>query len=169
MAEVKKETKPKGPVALGAKSGDIKVEKAPKAPAKPKTAAKPTATKAATPKAAPAKATAPKAVAPKVEKAPVKAVAATPKASAKPAPAKVAPKAAPKAERPKGKAPYETNGEMTVTLTGGLQGCTKKQLATVKALGLRRTGDSKLHKDNGAIRGMVTIVHHLVKVEKKEG
>ena len=32
----------------------------------------------------------------------------------------------------------------------------------VKALGLRRIGHSKLHKDNNCIRGMVNKIKHLV-------
>jgi len=136
-----------------------------KSPAKPKAEAKVPAVKKVAEKA-PAKAAAAKPIvkkeaAPKAE--PKKVVAAKPAPVSKPAVKKVETK---KTDKPKGKAPYETNGEMTVILTGGLQGCTKRQLATVRALGLRKIGDSKLHKDNGAIRGMVTIVAHLVKVEK---
>ena len=139
--------------------------------AKPKVA-KPVAEK----KPAPAKAV-------KAEKPAVKAVKAE-KPAAKPAPAKPAPKAevkkpapakpAQKAEpkpvrepKPKGKAPYETNGEMYVIMVHGLAGCTKRQIATIQALGLKKIGDRKLHKDNGAIRGMVAVVSHLVKVEKE--
>jgi len=110
----------------------------PKAPAKPKAAP---AAKPLTGKMPVAKPVAKKEAAPKVDK-----------------PAKV--------EKKKGVAPYETNGEMTVIMVHGMQGCTKRQIATMKALGLKKIGDSKLHKDNGAIRGMVTIVNHLVKVEK---
>jgi large subunit ribosomal protein L30 len=36
----------------------------------------------------------------------------------------------------------------------------------VQALGLKKINDTKIHKDNPAIRGMVGIVAHLVKVEK---
>ena len=104
--------------------------------------------KPAAPKAAPVKAAAPKAT-------------AKPVAEKKPTPVK-----AEKPKKEKATAPYETNGEMTVTLTGGLQGCTKRQLRTVKALGLSKIGDSKVHKDNPAIRGMCKIAEHLVKVEK---
>lgn len=127
------------------------------------------ATKAPAAKAAAPKATAPKAaakpaiknVANFVEKEKVAAKAA-PKTAAKP----VATKTETKPAKAKGKAPYETNGEVKVTLIKGLQGCTKRQLRTVMALGLKKTNDSKIHKDNPAIRGMVTVVEHLVSVEK---
>ena len=132
-------------------------EKKAKAPAKPKAAA---AAKPAAAKKAPA-------AKPLTGKMPVapKAAAAKPAVKKEVAP-KVEKPVAKKEAKVKGKAPYETNGEMTVIMVHGLQGCTKRQLATMKALGLKKIGDSKLHKDNGAIRGMVAVVNHLVKVEK---
>jgi len=124
---------------------------APKAPAK--AATKPAPVKAA---AAP-KVTAPKAEAPKVEapKVEVKKEAPAPKKE------KVVAKA-------KGKQalPYVSNGEIRVELTGSTNGCTKKQIRTVQALGLKKINDVRIHKDNPAIRGMVRVVAHLVKVEK---
>jgi len=132
--------------------------------------------KAAAPKTPAAKPAAPKSTAPKATtaaKAPVKTAqnakvvekpATAPKAAA---PKVAAPKpAAAKADKPKGKAPYETAGEITVIMVHGTQGCTKRQIRTVMALGLRKIGDKKVHKDNPAIRGMCRIVEHLVKVEK---
>lgn len=37
----------------------------------------------------------------------------------------------------------------------------------VRALGLHRIGDTKVHKDNNCIRGMVNKVQHLVSFEIK--
>ncbi|MCL2755659.1 MAG: 50S ribosomal protein L30 [Firmicutes bacterium] len=151
--EEKKEVKKPAAKATPAKAAAPKTEKpaakpaVAKSPAKPVAAKVPAVKKEVAPKAAPA----PKAPAKKVE---------APKAE-KPAAKKVE-----KTEKPKGKAPYESNGEVTVILVGGLQGCTKRQLRTVQALGLKKIGDSKLHKDNPAIRGMIHVVAHLVKIEK---
>ena len=156
MAETKKPAaKKEAPKAATKPAAKAPAKPAAKAPAKP--AAKPAVKAAATPKAE-AKATpTPKVVgtkpsAPKVEK----------KVEKKPAkPVKPA-----KTERPKGTAPYETKGEMTVTLVKSKNGSTKKQLRTVQALGLKKIGDKKVHKDNPAIRGMCTVVAHLVKIEE---
>ncbi len=41
-----------------------------------------------------------------------------------------------------------------------------KQKATVKALGLRRLGQSVVHEDKPEIRGMIRVVAHLVQVEE---
>jgi ribosomal protein L30 len=118
---------------------------------------------------APAKATAAKPA------AVAKPVAAKPAATAKaatPAKAEVKPVAKPAVKpvaaktKEKKKAPYVSNGTMNVTLVHGVAGCTKKQIRTVQALGLKKIGDVKLHKDNVAIAGMVRVVAHLVKVEK---
>ena len=43
-------------------------------------------------------------------------------------------------------------------------GAIHKQRQTVAALGLRKVGQVKEHEDNGAIRGMVHKVNHLVKI-----
>ncbi|MBQ3053995.1 MAG: 50S ribosomal protein L30 [Clostridia bacterium] len=43
-------------------------------------------------------------------------------------------------------------------------GCKKDQIATLKALGLKKIRDVKVHEDNAAIRGMVQKVVHLVEV-----
>ncbi|HWF34467.1 MAG TPA: 50S ribosomal protein L30 [Solirubrobacteraceae bacterium] len=45
-------------------------------------------------------------------------------------------------------------------------GCDKKQLATLRSLGLRRIGHSVEHNDSPQIRGMVHKVRHLVEVEE---
>jgi large subunit ribosomal protein L30 len=41
-----------------------------------------------------------------------------------------------------------------------------KQQGTMRALGLRRMGDSVVHEDRPEIRGMVRAVSHLVEVEE---
>lgn len=44
--------------------------------------------------------------------------------------------------------------------------CTPKQRATMKALGFYRINQTKVMPDNEAIRGMINVVRHLVKVEE---
>ena len=41
-----------------------------------------------------------------------------------------------------------------------------KQRGTIRALGLRRIGDSSVHEDKPEIRGMIRSVTHLVEVEE---
>ena len=52
-----------------------------------------------------------------------------------------------------------------VTLVKSLIGSKKDQIATAKALGLRRIGDSSTQPDNEATMGKVRKLSHLVKVE----
>lgn len=42
------------------------------------------------------------------------------------------------------------------------------QRRTLRALGLRRIGHSVVHDDSPSIRGMVTVVRHLVEVDPVE-
>jgi large subunit ribosomal protein L30 len=44
-------------------------------------------------------------------------------------------------------------------------GYAREQKRTLKALGLRRLNQSVVHDDSLSVRGMVTKVRHLVKVE----
>ena len=44
--------------------------------------------------------------------------------------------------------------------------CTPKQKATMKALGFHTMNQTKVMPDNEAIRGMIEVVKHLVKVEE---
>jgi len=44
--------------------------------------------------------------------------------------------------------------------------CTPKQRATMKALGFHTINQTKVMPDNDAIRGMIKVVEHLVKVEE---
>ena len=55
---------------------------------------------------------------------------------------------------------------LKVTLVKSVIGSKKDQIATVKALGLKKIRDTKEHADNPQIRGMINKVSHLVKVEE---
>ncbi len=52
-----------------------------------------------------------------------------------------------------------------ITLTRSPIGYSKRQKGTVRALGLRRMNHTVEHEDSPVIRGMITKVSHLVKVE----
>ena len=45
-------------------------------------------------------------------------------------------------------------------------GYSQDQRRTLKALGFRRMNQSVVHEDSSSIRGMITKVRHLVKVEE---
>ncbi len=45
-------------------------------------------------------------------------------------------------------------------------GCDKRQLETLRSLGLRRIGHSVEHGDSPQVRGMIHRVRHLVDVEE---
>lgn len=70
------------------------------------------------------------------------------------------------AKMKKGQKPYKSQGEIKVTLVKSTIGCTVPQKATVEALGLKKIGKSKIHKNNPAIQGMIFKVKHLVSVEE---
>ncbi len=53
-------------------------------------------------------------------------------------------------------------GMIKVTLNRSVIGCTVKQRAIVKALGLKRRGRSHLLPDNEATRGAIRKVPHLL-------
>ncbi len=55
---------------------------------------------------------------------------------------------------------------LKITLVKSINGAKKNQIATVKALGLKKIGSSVEQADNPQIRGMVKVVNHLVKVEE---
>ncbi len=57
--------------------------------------------------------------------------------------------------------------KITITQVRSMIGCTKKQKATIKALGLGRPGNMVEKPDNPCIRGQIRAVHHLVAVEEK--
>lgn len=53
---------------------------------------------------------------------------------------------------------------LRITLRKSAIGYTERQKRTLKALGLRRLGQTVERPDNAAVRGMVQIVIHLVEV-----
>ena len=139
MAETKKTTETKT-----VKSSETKAA-APKA-----TAAKKTTTKAAAPKATATKTTTAKKTAPKAE---VKAETAA---------VEVAPVKATETKKT-----TKAAGDMLkVTLVKSGSGRLEKQTRTLEALGLKKTNSFNIVPDNAAIRGMIFVVKHLVKVEK---
>ena len=56
--------------------------------------------------------------------------------------------------------------KIKVTLVKSTIGCKQDQIATVKALGLKKIRDEKINEDNDQIKGMVNKVCHLVSVEQ---
>jgi large subunit ribosomal protein L30 len=61
----------------------------------------------------------------------------------------------------------ETSGKtLRVTLVRSPIGFTKDQKATVFALGLHRLHQTVEHKDTPAVRGMLTKIIHLLKIEE---
>ena len=56
--------------------------------------------------------------------------------------------------------------KLKITLVKSPIGAIPKQRATVKALGLRKMHMTVEMPDNGAVRGMIQTVRHLVKVEE---
>ena len=55
---------------------------------------------------------------------------------------------------------------LKVTQRKSRNGCDKRQLDTLRSLGLRRIGHTVEVKDNPQIRGMLHKVRHLVEVEE---
>ena len=56
--------------------------------------------------------------------------------------------------------------KLKITLVKSPIGAVPKQKATVEALGLRKLNKTVEMLDNGAVRGMIQNVRHLVKVEE---
>ena len=56
--------------------------------------------------------------------------------------------------------------QLKITLVKSTIGRVVKQQATVKALGLNKVGKTVVQNDTPQIRGMLTKVSHLVKVEE---
>jgi large subunit ribosomal protein L30 len=57
------------------------------------------------------------------------------------------------------------SGLIQVTYVKSAIGYSQRQKDTIRALGLRRLGDSVIQPDNPSVRGMVQAVRHLVAVE----
>ena len=53
---------------------------------------------------------------------------------------------------------------VTVKQTKSLIGSTKKQVASIKGLGLRRINHEVTLEDTPAIRGMIRVVRHMVEI-----
>jgi len=58
--------------------------------------------------------------------------------------------------------------KLKITQTKSTIACLKDQIATIKALGLRKIGMTVVKEDNPAVRGMIFKVKHMVKVEEIE-
>ena len=58
--------------------------------------------------------------------------------------------------------------KLKITQTKSTIACLKKQIATIEALGLHKIGQTVVHEDTPAIRGMIFHVKHMVKVEEIE-
>ena len=57
---------------------------------------------------------------------------------------------------------------LKVTQTKSVIGSLKGHKRTVRALGLKRIRDSRVHEDTAQVRGMIHKVRHLIKVEEVE-
>ena len=58
------------------------------------------------------------------------------------------------------------NEIITVKLKKGTIGCTKKQKANVKGLGLKKIGSSKTLPNTPCVRGMIKKVIHLLEINE---
>jgi len=56
--------------------------------------------------------------------------------------------------------------KLKITLIKSTNKARKNQLATVRALGLRKIGQTVEQNDNPQIRGMIAVVPHLLRVEE---
>lgn len=55
--------------------------------------------------------------------------------------------------------------QLKITWVKSTIGATQPQRGTIRALGLKRRGQSVIHEDTAVIRGMIDRVSHLVVVE----
>jgi len=58
--------------------------------------------------------------------------------------------------------------QITVKLVKSLIGSTKPQLATARALGLRKVGDVVVQPDNAATKGKIRVLAHLLQTHPTE-
>ncbi len=58
--------------------------------------------------------------------------------------------------------------ELTIILVRSLIGCSPAQRAVARGLGLRKINSKAVRKDCPEIRGMISKISHLVKVEARE-
>lgn len=66
------------------------------------------------------------------------------------------------------KALHEAERELEITLVRSLIGCSPAQRAVASGLGLRKINSRAIRKDSPEIRGMISKIPHLVKVEARE-
>jgi large subunit ribosomal protein L30 len=59
--------------------------------------------------------------------------------------------------------------KLKITYSKSIIKGTASQIATVRSLGFRRLNQTRIVDDTPAMRGMITKVGHLVKVEEVEG
>jgi large subunit ribosomal protein L30 len=59
-----------------------------------------------------------------------------------------------------------SQGTLQIKLKRSLIGSTKPQLATARALGLRKIGDVTVQPDNAATKGKVRVLAHLLEVSE---
>ena len=59
-----------------------------------------------------------------------------------------------------------TTGTVKVRLVKGLRGCKSVHRLSVKALGLNKLNDVRELKDSPQVRGLITQLHYLVRVEE---
>lgn len=60
----------------------------------------------------------------------------------------------------------QKSSKLRVTWTKSSIGYSERQKATIRALGLKRLGQSVEHEDTPVIRGMIAAVNHLVEVQE---
>lgn len=58
------------------------------------------------------------------------------------------------------------SGKLCITWVKSSIGYPRRQKATIRALGLRRLGQTVIQEDSPVVRGMVRAVEHLVLVEE---
>jgi len=58
------------------------------------------------------------------------------------------------------------NGMIKVRLVKGLRGTQQRHRLSVKALGLNKLNDVRELKDSPQVRGLITQLHYLVRVEE---
>lgn len=58
------------------------------------------------------------------------------------------------------------NKTLKVRLVRGLRGCQQRHRVSVKALGLNKRNDVRELPDNPSVRGLITQLHYLVRVEQ---
>ena len=56
--------------------------------------------------------------------------------------------------------------EITVTLKKSTNGCTDKQKAQVRGLGLRKIGSTRTLENTPAVRGMIKKVIHMLEIKE---